>query len=235
MEAYTKLFYGKYTTGAYDKTGRQRTDNDAAALARKLGVTMEEAASMPAEKKADAAALLQDTKWLDGVGRGSITVEKNMELAEEYRKKLPFAKIQMVNNAMLEGMSEVGDPEAQAYLNLMTETALEYGRIMAGPTSNAMIPMGVAQQQTKRMGAGLSDAQFAEERKLMKRSMDNQLDSSREVIEKRKNSLRSVGSAQPDPGSVKYEIGGVVPHGDKRYRIKTLKPDGTPDDVEEVK
>ena len=99
--------------------------NRSAELAKQAGVTPEELAAMPAEKKADASSLMNMTKFYDGVQRSEQALEGGFEIAAQLRSKLNFSAIQKVNAAYLSGLVETGDPEANAYLNQMYTLGME--------------------------------------------------------------------------------------------------------------
>lgn len=155
------------------------------------GLTAAEWAAVPKEKQVDAQALGKLVQYSDGVTRSLGVIDNLFDVAAEYRKKLTFSDIQSINRAWMSGQTEFGSGDANNYANAMSAVALEYGRMLAGATSNAMIPVGIAQQAMGRLNANLSNDQFEGERHQIRREAEGFLKASADQVETRRKSLRS--------------------------------------------
>jgi len=175
--------------------------NRAAELAKLAGVTPQELAAMPAEKKADASSLMAMTKFYDGVQRSEQALDSGFEIAAKLREKLSFTSIQKVNAAYLDAQRETGDPEANAYLNQMYTLGMEYGRLVMGAASIAMLPVSGAEAAQKRFTAALSEGQFDAERKQVKAEAETWRTAAQNVMNDRLASLRSFGRPGSTPAA----------------------------------
>jgi hypothetical protein len=88
-----------------------------------------------------------------------------------------------------------------------------------------------------RTAGGLLAGRANEVNETYKRTIDTDENLPRLLSPKAKEALQNLGLDPKDfgAGEKKISIGQPVSHDGKNYIVKTLKPDGTPDDVEEVK
>jgi DNA-directed RNA polymerase specialized sigma24 family protein len=141
------------------------------------------------------------TKFYDGVQRSEQALESGFEIAAKLREKLSLTSIQKVNAAYLEGLRETGDPEANAYLNQMYTLGMEYGRLVMGAASIAMLPVSGAEAAQKRFTAALSEGQFDAERQQVKAEAETWRTAAQNVMKDRLASLRSFGKTGSAPAA----------------------------------
>lgn len=182
---------GQIAAGMGGAQMRTAVMNRSAELMSAAGLSPEEVAVLPAEKKADASALVRDTAWIDGVERGQTILKGMFPIAEEYMKKLSLTEIQRVNSLIVGGAQEFGSADANNYANAMTTIALEYGRVMAGPQSAAMLPVEAIKIGMGRVG-NLTPDQFKGEQELINKEAANSVAAQEKIIAKRRQSLESL-------------------------------------------
>jgi hypothetical protein len=169
--------------------------NRAAQQAAEIGLTPEVIASLPAERKANTAALLQDIRYQDGVKNGLYLFDNMFDVAGEYAKKINLTEIQKINSLILTGQTEFGDPYYNNYANAMATIALEYGRLTGGPTSNAMAPVELMKIGMARLGPQITPSQFEGEKELIKKEAKAKLDALDRTIAERKGIIQQPISA----------------------------------------
>ena len=199
--------------GAFASTQMTAIRNQAAKLADQIGLTPQDVAALPAERKAGASALLNDIKFRDGVKNGLYLFENMFPIAEKYAKKLSLTEIRSVNNAILKGKIEFGDPDANNYANAMATIALEYGRITAGPSSNAMAPVELMKIGMDRLGPNITPAQFEGEKKLVHEEATAKLEASDRTIAEQRRFLRAPVAGGASLGVTAAGTGAVPPAG----------------------
>lgn len=201
-EAKTAVAYRYIVTGqiaaGFDKNLRADVMNEAAEILKKVGLTPEQFATLPQQKKADAQALARDVSWMDGIERQQELMRGMIPIVEGWMKQLPLTEIQRVNGLIISGAQEFGNPAAQAYGNAMTTLAMEYGRLTAGPQSAAMLPVEVVKLGMNRF-QHLTPDQFGAEKVLIQQEADNSVKAQTKIIERRRNSLQTI--APPDTAS----------------------------------
>ena len=195
---------GQISAGFLGADMRTRVQNRWGEMTQAMGMTPEQAAALPAEKKADAVALAMDTKWIDGVERSQEIVLGQIPIVQSYLDQLPLTEIQRVNGLILQGAREFGSPEAQAYGNAMSSLEMEWGRLSAGPQSIAMLPVEVMRIGANRFG-NLTPNQFAAEADLLPKEEANSVQAQTKIIENRRKSLENLKTsspaAAPSPGA----------------------------------
>jgi hypothetical protein len=195
---------GQISAGFGGGDMRKQVQNRWGEMTQAMGMTPEQAAALPAEKKADAVALAMDTKWIDGVERSQEIVLGQIPIVQSYLDQLPLTEIQRVNGLILQGAREFGSPEAQAYGNAMSSLEMEWGRLSAGPQSVAMLPVEVMRIGANRFG-NLTPNQFAAEAALLPKEAANSVQAQMKIIENRRKSLEnlkpSLPTATPSPGA----------------------------------
>lgn len=164
--------------------------NRAAQQASEIGLTPEKIAALPAERKANAGALLQDIRYQDGVKNGLYLFDNMFDVAGEYAKKINLTEVQRINSLILAGQTEFGNPDYNNYANAMATIALEYGRLTGGPTSNAMAPVELMKIGMARLGPQITPSQFEGEKELIKKEAKAKLDALDKTISERKNIMQ---------------------------------------------
>ena len=174
--------------------------NRAGEMLQGIGMTPEQFAALPAEKRADATALARDTAWLDGTERQQEVLKGALPIAEKYMNELPLTEIQRVNAGIVAGEREFGSVAANNYANAMTTVAMEYGRLMAGPQSIAMLPVEMMKIGMNRVG-NLTPDQFGGEKELIAKEAANSVQAQTKVIENRRGSLQTFTPTATAPGA----------------------------------
>jgi hypothetical protein len=105
-----------------------------------------EIAMMPQDNKVKMKAVDALTKWGAFVDKGAEQLIPSIDLAISYAQKMDQTKLQSLNKAILAGRTEFNDPNANAYAVAVNTVRREYGRLMSGPTSNAMLPVEAMKQ-----------------------------------------------------------------------------------------
>lgn len=176
--AYRRLFFGERPAG-YGAKGvgeRDQTDSDAAKLAQEMGINAAEAASMPAEKKADALSLLTGQKKLDAIQGQLNSFHNNMKTWDELARgiapsigseqakalsgqlsRIDFSDVKSFNDVKLRVLREINDPTAAAYAVGAMAVAMDYARIQTGPQSAAQLTEGARNDAMRLIAAGLDD------------------------------------------------------------------------------
>jgi len=120
---------------------RAQVVNAAAELGGKLGLSSQEQAMLPFDNKIKGKAIDKMTTWGAFVDKSSDQLNQSIDLATKYAEKIGPEKMQVINKAILAGKKEFNDPIVNAYAVQVNTVRLEYGRLMTGPTSNAMLPV----------------------------------------------------------------------------------------------
>jgi hypothetical protein len=141
--AWSKLLFGKDPPGLGKASANQRAQvvNKAAELGGKLGLSAQEQAMLPQDNKVKMKAVDKMTTWGAFVAKSSDQLNQSLDLAIAYAKKIGPEKLRIINKAILAGKKEFNDPLVTAYALQVNTVRTEYGRLMTGPTSNAMLPV----------------------------------------------------------------------------------------------
>jgi hypothetical protein len=184
---------GKLPSGF--SSGQMKTEviNRAASVMQAAGITPAQFSALAPERKAVAAALTKNVAFESNIARGVKELDAMLDQAAFWAKDLPITTFQKVNEALLTGEIYVGNAEANNYKIAMQNVALLYGRLQAGPTSNAMLPVEVIKMGMNRFGTALSPAQFEGERVTLHTEAENILAKTQDEINNGKRQLESFG------------------------------------------
>ena len=161
-----------------------------------MGLTAEQVAMIPAERKADVAALAKDGMSLDGTKTALNQFENMFPIAEEYAAKLGLTEVQRLNAAILKGDTEFGSADANNYANAMATIAMEFGRL-AAPQSNAMPPVALMQIGMQRLGPAITPTQLKGEHELAVKEATAKIKSFQQTIDDRRSKLLRPIGAEP--------------------------------------
>lgn len=196
-----KLLFGTDPKGMGNYSAQQRAQvaDERDRIGRELGLSAQEMAMMPYDAKVKQKAIGNMINWGAGVGKAQEQLEKSIDLAMGYVDKLGPGRAQALNKAILAGEKQFNDPDANAYALAVNTVRTEYGRLMTGPTSNAMLPVEAIKKGDQLISNGFDKKSWEEiksfirqEAKITKESVDNQVSSLR-------NSLLPKGAA-PETG-----------------------------------
>lgn len=201
-------------------------------IASKYGLTIGEAMSLPAERKAEAATLNKVLAWAVGVDRSAEIVDNQLDIAEGYAKQLGLTEVQRVNQALVAGEKEFGSPEANAYASAMLTASTEFARMLTGPLSAGMLTEGAAQAAEGRLNTGLTMGQFGEIKTLFQKEIANIQGASQHQVDRIKGMLRNQVPAANAPAGG-HKVGDIISGADgKKYKITGGDPSDP--DVEPV-
>lgn len=143
VAGWEKLLFGTDPKGMGKLNSQQRSlvTNERERIGRELGLSPMEMAMMPQDNKVKMKAVDKLTTWGSFVDKAADQILPSIDLAIDYVKKLDPTTLQTLNKAILAGRKEFNDPNANAYAVAVNTVRREYGRLMSGPTSNAMLPV----------------------------------------------------------------------------------------------
>jgi hypothetical protein len=96
-----------------------------------------------------------------------------MDVMMHYATQLGLGKMKLINKAIIAGKLQFNDPTAQAYANAAQTVMREYGRAMAGPMSNAMLPVEVLKKGEEMIDKANNVAALQATFDVMKKDMAN--------------------------------------------------------------
>ena len=191
VAGWEKLLFGTDPKGFGTASAQQRAQvmDERARIGKALGLSEQEMAMLPFDAKVKQKAMGNLVQWGAFVGKAQEQLEKSMDLAIDYAKKLSPTTLQTINRAIIAGRKEFNDPIANAYALQIQTVRTEYGRLMAGPTSNGMLPVEALKKGDDLLSKGADVPSLMEMRKVMTRdakitkdSVDNQVNGLRSSI-----------------------------------------------------
>ena len=184
---------GRLPSGYQSGSMRTEVMNEAAKIMTQAGLTPAQVQALAPERKAVATSLTKNVVFESNIARGVKELDSMFDQAAFYMKDLPIHQIQKVNEALLAGLNYVGSSDANNYKIAMQNVALLYGRLQAGPSSNAMLPVEVIKLGMGRFGTSLSPDQFAGERVALHTEAENILAKTQDEINYDKRQLENFG------------------------------------------
>ncbi len=141
--AWEKLLFGTNPPGMGNASAAQRAqvNEQRAHLGKSLGLSDVEIAMLPQDNKVKMKAVDKLTTWGAFVDKAADQLLPSIDLAISYAGKMDQSTLQSLNKAIIAGRTEFNDPAANAYAVAVNTVRREYGRLMSGPTSNAMLPV----------------------------------------------------------------------------------------------
>lgn len=185
--AFESLLFGKNPPGMGNAAASQRAEvaNERSRIGRALGLNDIEIATLPQNNKVKMKAVDKLTTWGAFVDKSADQLNRTIDVAIDYARKIGPAKLQSINKAIIAGEKEFNDPDANAYAIQVNTIKNEYGRLMAGPTSNAMLPVEALKKADDLIGGGLNVEAWLEVKKALLRDADI----TRKSVNDQKNSL----------------------------------------------
>lgn len=129
--------------------------NRAAEQAAAQGSTGEAERIRQVSTKATQKALGNTINIAAGIDRAGNILDDHFTILTDLAKKIDPTRIQTLNKAIMAGRTEFNDPVANAYASQMQNVMLEYGRLKAGPNSQAMIPVEAMKLGAKALSTGM--------------------------------------------------------------------------------
>lgn len=175
IAGWEKLLFGVDPKGLGTASAQQRAQvyEARARIGKGLGLTEQEMAMLPQDNKVKMKAVGNLVNWEATVSRAAEKLDLDLKVAIDYAKKLPLSTVQMVNKGVIAGMKEFNDPDANAYATALNSVRLEYSRLMAGPTSNAMLPVEAMKRGNELLSAGVDVPSLEEIGRQMRRDAEN--------------------------------------------------------------
>ncbi len=185
--AWKSLLFGKNPPGMGNAAASQRAEvsNKAAQIGHKLGLTDAEIAVLPENNKVKMKAADKLTTWGAFVDVASERLTKTIDVAIDYAKKLGPDKVKRLNQAIIAGEREFNDPIANAYAVQVNIVRQDYGRLVTGPTSNAMLPVEAIKKGDELVSTGFDVPTWNEVKKSLLRDAQITKDS----VSEQKNAL----------------------------------------------
>lgn len=171
VAGWEKLMFGTDPKGLGTASAQQRAQvaDERARIGHALGLSDQEIAMLPFDAKTKQKAIGNLVQWGAFVGKAQEQLDKSMDLAIDYAKKMKPDQLQIVNKAILAGKKEFNDPIANAYSLQIQTVRTEYGRLMAGPTSNGMLPVEAMKKGDDLISRGANVPSLLEMKKVMVR------------------------------------------------------------------
>ncbi len=200
VAGWEKLLFGTDPKGMGNASSQQRAQvyEERARIGKGLGLTDQEMAMLPQDNKVKMKAVGNLTNWEATVSRAAEKLDLDLKVAIDYAKKMPLQQLQMVNRGLIAGMKEFNDPNANAYATALNSVRLEYSRLMAGPTSNAMLPVEAMKRGNELLSGGVDVPSLEEIGKQMQRDAQNTKTATRHQIEGLRSGMTGGKTPEPD-------------------------------------
>lgn len=173
-----KLPYRKGSGGGADRN--DAVIRNVAKIAENLGMTPQELVAQSAEFKANASSLALQTKKMDAIETALSSFHNNLdtwdslakgvvpqvggphmkELAKDLQK-IDFTGVRGIDDVKMRIEQQLNDPTTSAVAVAAMAAAMDYGRIMQGPQSNAALTEG-ARTEAMRLISASADAKGRE-------------------------------------------------------------------------
>jgi hypothetical protein len=189
--AFEKLYLGKEITGMGNQTlkVKERVRNLEANIIKQMNLSPIEAAMLPTNTKVKQKAIGSLEQWGAYVGKAQEQLDKTMDMAIGYAEQMSPSDIKRVNEAIISGGKEFGDPISAKYASAIQSVKTEYSRLMSGPTSNAMLPVEAQHRADDLISGGYNLEQLRgikevinKESKITHDAVTNQINSLQESI-----------------------------------------------------
>lgn len=219
VASWEKLLFGKLPSGLGNASAGQKAEvtNAAADLGEKLGLTPEEQAMLPVNNKIKMKAVDGLVKWGANLEKSSEQVQKSLDLALTYAEKMTPSDIKLINSMIIAGEKQFGSGPAAGYAAAMMTVQREYGRLMMGPMSNAMLPVEAVKATNDLISTANSIDQLREVRTVMFQDAKFTTDSVSHQVESLRNSVQNLGKSGAAPAG-----GTAAPYADpekeRRYQ-----------------
>ena len=214
-----ELYTGQRTYGL-PKDQRTLVEKYKTKIQEDSGIPIAAWASIPGQKKQEAADYGKLLAYSDAVDRSVQVVEGTFDRAIALKDELislvgdtqatKISSMIMNGAASFPGLSGRAGEVAVAYQNQMNTLAVDYARLVNGPLSNAMLREGARDNAIARFNANFSKGQLEEERKQVR----SEATLSKEVNEKKAEQalarLRQPISASP-AATVVQPVPGATP------------------------
>ena len=218
VAAWEKLLYGTDIKGMGNSSAQQRAQvgNERARIGRELGLTDTEMAMMPQDNKVKMKAVDKLTTWGSFVDKAADQIVPSIDLAIDYAKKLGPTQLQTLNKLIIAGKTEFNSPDANAYAVAVNTVRREYGRLMSGPTSNAMLPVEAMKHADQLVSTAMDVPTWNEVKKVIVKDSTF----TREAVKKQIDSIRgTIASPGAKPAEAANDRSVTV--GGKTYNFPT--------------
>lgn len=171
QRAWQWLLMGKEAPGWGQSGVAQRNviANAGTDLGHSLGLSDAEIATLPYDNKTKVKAADNLTRWGAMIEKSSQELLGNIDVALEYAQKMDPSSLRVVNQAIIAGKRQFNDPIQQGYANAMLIAQAHYGRLSAGPLSNAMLPVEMLHRGTDLMNLNVDVPALKEIRSVFSR------------------------------------------------------------------
>lgn len=154
------FLFGKNPPGMGTLSAQQRAQvaNKRAQIGAGLGLSDAEIAMIPNDNKVKNKAYGNLVNWGAQVDRSAGVLNDTVDAALETAARLPLSTIQVVTKGVLAGIAQFNDPDANVYASQLNTIRREYGRLVSGPTSNAMLPVEAMKKGDELLSTGVDVA-----------------------------------------------------------------------------
>lgn len=129
--------------------------NAAAADAAASGQTGEAERIRQIATKSTQKALSNTINVAAGIDRSGAILDRHFGILEGLAKQFDPGRLQILNKAILAGEQQFNDPLANQYAAQLQQVMLEYGKLKAGPNSQAMLPVEAIHLGQKALSTGI--------------------------------------------------------------------------------
>lgn len=201
--AWEKLLFGTDAKGLGNASAAQRAQVNEmrARLGKSLGLSDTEIAMLPQDNKVKMKAVDKLTTWGAFVDKAADQLIPSIDLAISYAGKLDQTQLQHINKAIIAGRTEFNDPAANAYAVAVNTVRREYGRLMSGPTSNAMLPVEAMKGADNLISTALDVPAWNEVKSVILRDAAITKESVQKQISSLRGGIQVPGAAAPAPAA----------------------------------
>jgi len=209
VAGWEKLLFGTDPKGMGKLNSQQRAQvtNERERIGKSLGLSPMEMAMMPQDNKVKMKAVDKLTTWGAFVDKAADQILPSIDLAIDYAKKLDQTTLQTLNKAILAGKREFNNPEANAYAVAVNTVRREYGRLMSGPTSNAMLPVEAMKQADEMISGALDVSAWNEVKNVVIKDAGFTKDAVRKQIDTLRGSITGGQLVAPKATNSQYKEG----------------------------
>lgn len=213
VAGWEKLLFGTDAKGMGKASTEQRKQilEERSRIGRGLGLSPMEMAMMPQDNKVKMKAVDALTKWGAFVDKGADQLVPSIDLAISYAQKMDPSRLQTLNKAIIAGRTEFNDPTANAYAVAVNTVRREYGRLMSGPTSNAMLPVEAMKQSDHLVSTAFDVPTWNEVKNVIMQDAGYTKAAVRKQIDSLRGSMLPPGASQPGATSPAPTQGAAAP------------------------
>ena len=202
------LYFGTEPRGGWSgisAKNRAMIHNERARQAKALGLSDAEAAILPQDNKVKMKAVSTLTTWGANIERIEQELVADFDNLLGYAKKIKPGQLKILNEGIIAGKREFNNPIYNAYAANVETVRSKWGRMMTGPTSNAMLPVEALKKSSDMISKGYDVPSWEEIKRTMIADANNTMKATRDTIDSLHGSMTTGKSPafheQPIPES----------------------------------